>query len=52
MMAASCKAPLAESTKEFARAHKATEAKERLASRNQFVRSTDWGEAPAAPTAA
>lgn len=49
MMAASCSAPLAESTRKFAREHRLTEDRERFASRNQFVRSTDGGAAPAIP---
>lgn len=50
---ASCKATLAESTKEFARAHSPTEESDRLASRNQVVKSTDVEEpAPLATVAA
>lgn len=41
MTVASCKATLAESTKAFARAHSPTDERDRLASRNQVVRSTD-----------
>lgn len=41
---ASCKATLAESTKAFARAHSPTEESDRLASRNQVVKSTDVEE--------
>lgn len=50
---ASCKATLAESTKAFARAHSPTEESDRLASRNQVVKSTDVEEpAPLATAAA
>lgn len=50
---ASCKATLAESTKAFARAHSPTEDSDRLASRNQVVKSTDVEEpAPLATAAA
>lgn len=50
---ASCKATLAESTKAFARAHSPTEESDRLASRNQVVKSTDVEKpAPLATVAA
>jgi hypothetical protein len=48
MTVASCKATLAESTSSFARAHSPTDERDRLASRNQVVKSTDVG-GPASP---
>lgn len=50
---ASCKATLAESTRAFARAHSPTDESDRLALRNQVVKSTDVeGSAPLAAAGA